>query len=80
MTFLPLSRRSALKGMGVSIALPFLEAMLPRTVSARGGTVGRRFLSQADGLSLLSQRGPNATLEAQGGRTRVSIGADAIGP
>jgi hypothetical protein len=29
-----LSRRAALKGMGVSIALPFLEAMLPATASA----------------------------------------------
>src|SRR5690349_14921615 len=29
-----LSRRTALKGMGVSIALPFLEAMLPRSASA----------------------------------------------
>jgi hypothetical protein len=28
-----LSRRAALKGMGVSIALPFLEAMLPATVA-----------------------------------------------
>jgi hypothetical protein len=28
----PLSRRAALKGLGVSIALPFLEAMLPRVV------------------------------------------------
>ncbi len=30
MAFRPLSRRSALKGMGVSIALPFLEAMRPQ--------------------------------------------------
>ena len=29
-----LSRRAALKGMGVSIALPFLEAMLPATATA----------------------------------------------
>jgi hypothetical protein len=30
----PLSRRAALKGMGVSIALPFLEAMMPMTAGA----------------------------------------------
>jgi hypothetical protein len=27
----PLSRRAALKGMGATVALPFLEAMLPRS-------------------------------------------------
>jgi hypothetical protein len=35
MTFRRLSRRTTLKGMGVSIAMPFLEAMLPRIASAR---------------------------------------------
>src|SRR5436305_6633245 len=30
MTTLPLSRRTVLKGLGVSVALPFLEAMMPR--------------------------------------------------
>ncbi len=34
MRFRPLSRRTALKGMGVSITLPFLEAMMPRITSA----------------------------------------------
>jgi hypothetical protein len=34
MTWKPLSRRSALKGMGVSIALPFLEAMTPGSATA----------------------------------------------
>src|SRR4051812_40634693 len=29
-----LTRRTALKGMGVTVALPFLEAMLPRTATA----------------------------------------------
>src|SRR3954451_6628946 len=29
MAFRPISRRTALKGLGVSIALPFLEAMRP---------------------------------------------------
>ena len=41
MGFRPLSRRAALKGMGVSIALPFLEAMTPsvRAAEAAAGAV-----------------------------------------
>src|SRR5437764_1371310 len=35
-----LSRRAAVKGMGVSIALPFLEARLPGTASAAAGPGG----------------------------------------
>src|SRR5437879_5935667 len=31
---LPISRRTALKGLGVSIALPFLEAMIPSLLVA----------------------------------------------
>jgi hypothetical protein len=38
-----LSRRAALKGMGVSIALPLLEAMLPRTLSAAAKSVADSF-------------------------------------
>lgn len=34
----PLSRRAVLRGLGVSLSLPFLEAMLPRTVSASPST------------------------------------------
>lgn len=34
MTRSPLSRRTVLRGMGVSLALPWLEAMLPSTLSA----------------------------------------------
>ena len=32
-----LSRRAVLKGMGVTVALPFLDAMLPATASAQAG-------------------------------------------
>jgi hypothetical protein len=35
MAFKPLSRRTALKGIGVSIALPFLEAMAPLTSTVK---------------------------------------------
>ena len=34
----PLSRRATLKGLGATIALPFLEAMLPRTIAASAAT------------------------------------------
>jgi hypothetical protein len=41
----PLSRRTALKGMGVTIALPFLEAMIPTTPAlARAATTPKRRL------------------------------------
>src|SRR5437773_1694068 len=35
MAFRPISRRTALKGLGVSIALPFLEAMVPTARAAQ---------------------------------------------
>src|SRR4051794_34540114 len=41
MTFRPLSRRTVLKGMGVSISLPLLEAMLPRSVSEAAASSAR---------------------------------------
>jgi hypothetical protein len=34
----PISRRTALRGLGVSLALPMLEAMLPRAVHAAPST------------------------------------------
>ena len=34
MAFRPISRRTALKGLGVSVALPLLEAMAPRALAA----------------------------------------------
>lgn len=36
-----LSRRTVLKGLGVSVALPFLEAMLPQTALATPGAAAR---------------------------------------
>ena len=46
MPFKPLDRRSALKGLGVTISLPVLRAMQPATASAAGATpdVPRRML------------------------------------
>src|SRR4051812_863180 len=35
MPFKPISRRTILKGLGVSIALPFLEAMVPTSRAAQ---------------------------------------------
>ena len=37
MSKLSLSRRTVLKGLGTVVALPFLEAMLPRTIAQTGG-------------------------------------------
>jgi hypothetical protein len=42
MTLRPLSRRTALKGMGVSISLPLLEAMLPRSACEAGAPTARQ--------------------------------------
>ncbi|MBI3408509.1 MAG: DUF1552 domain-containing protein [Planctomycetes bacterium] len=38
----PISRRTALKGLGVSVALPFLEAMLPQSLFAQAGSAAQR--------------------------------------
>ena len=38
-----ISRRTVLKGMGVTVALPLLEAMVPaRTIFAQGAAAGER--------------------------------------
>jgi hypothetical protein len=39
-----LSRRSMLRGLGVAIALPFLEAMLPRRSRGQSATAPQRFM------------------------------------
>ncbi len=39
-----LSRRTVLRGMGTVVALPFLEAMLPRTAQAATGKPPLRML------------------------------------
>ena len=39
---LPISRRTALKGLGVSVALPFMEAMLPSSVVAASANATAR--------------------------------------
>ena len=44
-----MSRRTVLRGMGVTVALPFLESMLPAMTLARTATVCR----QADHLQIL---------------------------
>ena len=41
MAFRPISRRTALKGLGVSIALPFLEAMAPTAAAAEAAAQSR---------------------------------------
>src|SRR3954454_14358901 len=39
MAFRPISRRTVLKGVGVSIALPFLEAMIPTSRVAQAAAL-----------------------------------------
>ena len=36
-----LSRRTVLRGMGMTLALPFLDAMVPALSAAAGGEAGR---------------------------------------
>lgn len=45
MPFKPLNRRTFLRGSGVALALPFLEAMLPRFASAATGGAPQRFVA-----------------------------------
>jgi hypothetical protein len=40
----PLSRRNVLRGAGVTLALPWLESLAPRTVGAQNAAMPRRFL------------------------------------
>lgn len=44
MTFKPMNRRTFLRGAGVTMALPFLEAMLPIHASAAVGGAPQRFV------------------------------------
>ena len=39
-----LSRRTALKGLGVTVALPFLEAMVPARTALAKTAAGRRMV------------------------------------
>lgn len=47
-----LSRRSFLHGSGVSLALPFLEAMLPRNAGAAGATPPKRMVFACTSLGI----------------------------
>ena len=40
MTLTSISRRTVLRGLGTAVALPILEAMLPRTLADAGATGG----------------------------------------
>ncbi len=41
MTLAPISRRTVLRGLGTTVALPFLEAMLPRSLANAGGAASQ---------------------------------------
>ena len=38
---IPITRRTVLKGLGTTVALPFLEAMLPRSIAMAGGSASQ---------------------------------------
>ena len=50
----PLSRRAVLRGSGVALALPFLEAMLPRRAHAQANTAPKRavFMFSGNGFPM----------------------------
>jgi hypothetical protein len=51
----PLSRRAVLKGLGVSVALPFLEAMLPRVVRSQVAGAAKGAAPLAGGAPALNR-------------------------
>ena len=52
----PLSRRTLLKGAGITLALPFLEAMQPVLAQDKPATKPRRMLAICNNLGLLSDQ------------------------
>ena len=66
-----LPRRTVLKGMGATLALPFLEAMLPASTSAR-----RRQACPAISGVLHAERNGDGILVAQDGRCKLRDDAD----
>ncbi len=75
-----LSRRTVLKGMGVTMALPFLDAMVPSRASA-AATGGKKIrfvaVEMVHGSAGSSQIGIKKNLWAPGGvRTRFRSVAD----
>ncbi len=50
-----LSRRTVLKGLGISLALPMLEAMLPRFARAAAPAPPRRFVGMMTNMGILPQ-------------------------
>ena len=60
-----LSRRTVLRGAGVSVALPLLEAMAPVSVQAATG-YRRQKEPTADGICVCTQRHSYDELDATG--------------
>ena len=51
-----ISRRTALKGLGTAIALPFLDAMLPSVFASPGVKAAAQALPETHGVLLRPQR------------------------
>ena len=58
MAFQPISRRAALKGLGVSIALPLLEAMAPSVRAADAAAGAERLPRPFAGFSPIRKAAP----------------------
>jgi hypothetical protein len=67
MKTVPISRRTALKGLGVTLALPWLEAMRPLSATAASG---QRF-APPDGCALHAERCAARRLDAARDRLQV---------
>ena len=68
-----ISRRTVLRGLGTAVALPWLEAMTPRTA---GRPIGRPARARpAHGVPLRPQRHPHARLDAASRRARIRAAA-----
>src|SRR5262245_17279962 len=64
----PISRRTVLRGLGTAVALPFLDAMLPRTLAQSSASIPRRmaFIYIPNGANMATwmptTEGPNFAL------------------
>lgn len=64
-----ISRRAVLRGAGISLGLPFLDAMSPAFAAAKGGAKAKRFV----GVSLaLGLHGPNLVPQGAGANYKPS--------
>ena len=69
---LELSRRTLLRGLGTAVALPMLDAMLPRSAIGANVRPGRREIADSGGLGLCAQRRERLRLDAGRRTARIT--------